>query len=124
MLIDAKRVDEIFYDCFLPVNDKSEAKENSTFVEGITIDVFFDNEKLDKNKNELNNIINNLNPTFKNGWTFLNLCLDKENNQWTGLHEEMQKLMLLGMAIGRMGYCCGRDLWNILPGNVPYVYVS
>lgn len=54
------------------------------------------------------------------GWSFLNLCMDREGNQWTGSHQTMEQLMMLGMATGMVKILFPRDLWSILPGGVPY----
>jgi hypothetical protein len=54
------------------------------------------------------------------GWTFLNACNDRHGNQWTGLHSVMEQLFVLGLAIKRVEACMPRDLWDALPGGVPY----
>lgn len=36
----------------------------------------------------------------------------------------MEELMMLGMAIGRIRYCCDRALWEVLPGKMPYIFIE
>jgi len=58
------------------------------------------------------------------GWSFLNLCSTKDEKQWTGLHERMEQLICLGMAIGKVSYCCPREMWPSLLGGMPYVRIK
>ena len=58
------------------------------------------------------------------GWSFLNMCVDKDGNQWTGFHEIVDKLLMLGIAIGKMSFLLPKQMWSILPGGMPYVVVN
>lgn len=55
------------------------------------------------------------------GWSFLNLCQDRHGGQWTGLHQTMEQLVVLAMALGRAQYALPRALWSALPGGMPYI---
>lgn len=55
------------------------------------------------------------------GYSFLNLCEDRKGNQW-GQHQNMEQLFVLCSAIGKAGFNMKRDMWNILPGGMPYVW--
>ena len=57
------------------------------------------------------------------GWSFLNACDDKDGNQWTGLHVEMEALFCLGIAAGKARWMGSRETWNLFPGGMPYVTV-
>lgn len=115
-----KKVEEIFIDC-LYENDVLLDKCN--IIEGIKMKVAFDPKKVEENKEEINLLLDNIHGKFKEGWTFLNLCLDKNGNFWTGNHITMEKLLLLGLAIGRIKYCCSKDMWDILPSKMPYIFI-
>lgn len=54
------------------------------------------------------------------GWSFLNACNDKHGCQWTGLHQTMAQLFLLGMTIRMVVPTLPPELTDILPGGVPY----
>ena len=58
------------------------------------------------------------------GWSFLNLCMDKYRRQWTDLHSVCDMLVCLGIATGHLSFPMPRDLWNISPGEMPYVVVN
>src|SRR5690242_7894118 len=56
--------------------------------------------------------------------SFLNMCMDRNENQWTGLHSEQEKLFCLGIASGWATCPLKRMLWPLLPGEVPYFRVE
>ena len=58
------------------------------------------------------------------GWSFLNACQDKHGRQWTDLHQTMEALLALGIAAGKARWCLRRDMWDALPGGMPYVVVD
>jgi len=57
------------------------------------------------------------------GWSFLQACYDRHETQWTGLHLRMEQLFALGMAIGKVRCLVGREIWDSLPGGMPYYAV-
>lgn len=57
------------------------------------------------------------------GWSFLNACDDRHGNQWTGLHATMEMLFMLGLAVGMVKLMLPRDMWEALPGGMPYYVV-
>lgn len=58
------------------------------------------------------------------GWTFLNACHDRHGNLWTGFHRRMEELFMLGLAIGKVHCLFPRDLWDALPGGMPFYMVD
>lgn len=58
------------------------------------------------------------------GWTFLNACYDKAGEQWTGFHQMVDKLVMLGRALGVVKWCLPREHWNAFPGGMPYFMVT
>jgi hypothetical protein len=58
------------------------------------------------------------------GWSFLNACMTKTGEQWTGMHPTMDKLFMLGIAAGKARWLMPRDMWSVLPGGMPYVSVN
>ena len=124
MKINPVRVNEIFKDCLFKneevINNKT--VETPVIANGIVINVGFHPGRLKDNTEEIYDIIDNLHGMFYEGWTFLNFCLDKDENQWTGSHRTMEELMLLGLATNKLKYTCERELWSKLPGSMPYLF--
>ena len=58
------------------------------------------------------------------GWSFLQACDDRHGNQWTGLHQTMSMLFALGQGIGMVTSQLPRDMWNYLPGSMPYYVIE
>ena len=116
-------VHEIFFDCFLNEDD---TVENAVEVEGIT-KARFDPERLEARKAEIEGLLAELPDDFMKskggGMSFLNACMDRHGNQWTSFHQTMEQLFLLGMAIGKVELVLSQDMWNILPGGIPYYAV-
>lgn len=56
--------------------------------------------------------------------SFLNMCMDKHGNYWTGSHATMDALVMLGNAIGAVSFNLPPQFWPILPGGMPYVTVK
>lgn len=126
-LISSKQVTEVFYDCLF--KEEELAKGNPAegeFVpaQGLTISAGFHPGRLQEHAEEILAIIDNLPEEFKQGWSFLNFCTDREGNQWTGMHKVCEQLVMLGIAIDKLEYCMPRDMWGMLPGGVPYIQVK
>lgn len=122
----AQEVEETFIKCLFSDEELIDGKPivEPVIVYGIKMNVGFSPNNLDKYKDKINSFLDVTHETFRQGWTFLNLCLDKKENLWTGNHSTMEKLLLLGLAIGRIEYCCKRDLWEVLPGGMPYIIIK
>lgn len=124
MKLTAENVNFIFGDCLFR-NDEDTA--NAVKTEGIMCEVWFHPARLKSHKAEIVEMCNELPDNFKassgSGWSFLNLCINKSKEQWTGDHRQMEQLMLLGLASGKMQLLTKRKLWEILPGGMPYVMV-
>ena len=58
------------------------------------------------------------------GWTFLNACQRSDGELWTGLQSTVEKLVMLGIATGKVKIQFPREIWDVLPGGVPYFVVE
>lgn len=118
--INRTRVKELFESCL--------TGKNIVEVEGIISRYGLDKEILDANKDEIKGMLQELPDQFKynsgGGWSFLNACNDRDGNQWTGLHERMEQLFVLGMGLGIVEYVMPRDLWAAFPGGMPFLVVK
>ncbi len=97
--------------------------------EGIVHTVGFHPGRIEERRQEIHDMLAELPDEFKTsgggGYSFLNACLDRHGNQWTGgLHQAQEQLVQLGIAIGEVEYCLPRDMWSVLPGGVPYFMVK
>ena len=61
---------------------------------------------------------------FKEGYTFLNICTNKNGELWTGDHRVCEQLIVMAIGLNLMSYCFPRERWAILPGGVPYLIVK
>lgn len=127
MKINPEEVNRIFKDCLYNDDEveKGEVPKEAVIVMGIMIHVGFNPDRLNNNKENIEKILDNLHPTFKEGWSFLNMCLDNNYEMWTGSHKTMDELLCLGLAICKIEYCIEeRGMWHILPGEMPYLMVK
>jgi hypothetical protein len=58
------------------------------------------------------------------GASFLDACLDHRGEQWTDLHQVMEALFVLGIAIEKVEFRVGREMWPLLPGGMPYLVID
>lgn len=125
--LSAVNVENVFTAC-LAENPNA---HNAVTVEGIMHTASFDRAKLADSHGRIAGMLDQLPSEFKahdrgggGGWSFLNACMDRDNNQWTGLHLTMEKLFLLGFATDQAQWCLPREMWDALPGSMPYVVVT
>lgn len=123
MPIDADRVNEIFLDCLF---QDGEDHTHHVAVHGITVNVGLHPGRLEGHREEIIGLLDQLPNSFKaeGGESFILACYDKDDQQWTGLHERMEQLFILGMAIGRVEYAVARQSWVFLPGGLPTMVIK
>lgn len=124
-LINANKLEKIFNDCLFLGTESTESKVH---VIGIGSEYHFHPERLESHREEIKEILSNLNPTFfksgGGGWSFLNMCNDKNDEQWTGFHSRMSQLMVLGMGLDLVSYLMPREMWGMFSGGMPYIVVN
>ena len=124
-VLDPERVNAVFVDCLFRDGEDSSKHINA---EGIVRNVGFHHERLESHKAEIVAMLDELPEQFKEssggGWSFLNACMDKHGNQWTGLHQTMEQLFQLGIGIGKVKSLMPREMWSILPGGMPYYVIT
>lgn len=123
----SKEVDSIMRFCLFKSEEiiDGQAPADAVFVDGISAKLGFHSGRLAEKREEIRGLLNEMSPEFHTkgggGMTFLNLCNDKNGDQWTGFHRSMQLNIPLGMGVGMARYCLPRELWTALPGSMPYV---
>ena len=124
MKLNSETVREIFLDCLFKENEN---RDNAIMAAGITFSVEFNPIRLNKHKEDIVQLLDNLKDEFKQesggGYSFLEACFDKDGNHW-GEHRNVEELFLLGIAIDKVEYLLPRELWMTLPGGVPYLVIK
>lgn len=95
---------------------------------GVVNDYQLDPEKAEAHRGEIQAMLGELDDTFMDdgggGWSFLNLCQDRHDYLWTGLHWTCEKLLALGAALDLVSFSLPREFWNVLPKSMPYVTIK
>ena len=120
MQLTPDAVDAVFNAC--------QSDDGDVEVDAIVATVKFDGAKLADYGESIVGLLMELPDEYREsvggGWSFLNACMDRHGNQWTGLHMEMGKLFALGQGAGLVSCLVPRELWSALPGGVPYYMVK
>jgi len=124
-VLNPEHLQTIFLECLFK---DDEDKSNYVKAEGINSTYGFHPERLESHRQDVAEMLAELPDEFKasagGGWSFLNACMDRHGNQWTGLHQIMEQLFVLGIALGLVEYQLPRELWSSLPGGMPYIVVK
>jgi hypothetical protein len=125
MKLTSENVNSTFLKCLFK---KDENTEKHIAVEGVMLKVGFNPDRLKESEQTIIEMLNDLPDSFKphggGGMSFLNMCQDKNDNQWTGFHKTVDELVCLGIAIGKVSFLMPREMWSVLPGGMPYIAVS
>jgi len=121
MELTAENVENVFLSCLF---GNGQDTKNAKIIDGITSQYGFNPLKLEKHKPDIETMLNQLPETFQEkkggGWSFLNACQNSKGRQWTGLHQTMEQLFVLGMAIEKVKCLLPKEMWPALPGGMPY----
>lgn len=124
MKLNSDNVHSTFMDCLFK---DGEPTENHIVGEGVQMKIGFHPERLKDNETLIAEMLNDLPDSFQKtgggGMSFLNMCEDKEGNQWADLHATMDELVALGNASGKLSFLMPRKMWSVLPGGMPYIVV-
>lgn len=97
-------------------------------VEGIMARASFAADQLRRHEAEIRDLLDQLPDSFRldggGGMSFLNACHDRDGQMWTGEHRVMEMLFMLGLATGEAKCLFPRELWEALPGGMPYYAIT
>jgi hypothetical protein len=126
MELTSSNVDTVLEDCLFDHKPSDAEKISSPSADGIMATFHFDPKKLSIHKEDICSMLAELPDAFQQdgggGMSFLNACITRSGNQW-GEHRSIDLLFMLGMAIGKVKCCFSREMWNTLPGGMPYYVV-
>lgn len=124
--LTARAVNAAFSECLFRPEDAFSDEPKK--VEAITGTVCFQRDRLETKRNLVRSWFDELPPEFLvgiptggGGWSFLNLCNRSDGSQWTGLHSTMQEFCAMAIGLGLGHWLLPRDVWDMLPGGMPYV---
>lgn len=142
MELTAMNVQNILFDCLinsdrLPVEFKDineetpdcQERNGIMYVKSIVNQLaFFDMAKLEKHKKDIADMLMQLPDEFMftgegKGWSFVNMGVRKTDGALWGEHRDMDRLLMLGRAVGYVEWLLPRAAWKRLYGGVPYVVV-
>jgi hypothetical protein len=125
MNLTADNVHDVFMKCLFKDN---ESKENYVEARGVTMHIGFHPGRLEENREKVISMLDCLPDNFKEnkggGWSFLNACNDKDGVQWADMHQTMDELVCLGLALKALKFQLPREMWGAFPGGMPYFSVS
>jgi len=126
MKLTSKNVTDVFMDClFTDEEAKTIDVDAGNFLKGLGVitRVGFNIERTTKHKQDVIDMLDCLPDSFKasggGGMSFLNMCNDINDEQWTGEHRVMDQLICLAVALD-IGSLMLTELQSVLPGGVPY----
>lgn len=125
MKLTTENVHKIFTKCLF---SDGENTDNHVKVHAVNMVIGFNPEKLKFNEKNITLMLCQLPNSFMKsgggGMSFLNMCNDENDNQWTGIHKQMDELVALGLAIEKLSFLMPRDMWSAFPGGMLYLVVE
>lgn len=125
MELTSENVDKIIRECLFKQDENT-----ANFIDGSAVmwKIGYHPERLKSNEENIKSMLSCLPDDFMKskggGMTFLNACMDRNGKQWADLHETVDKLVSLGIASGQMSFCLPREMWDVMPGGMPYIVVN
>ena len=123
MKLTAEKVNEIFMDCLFK---DGEDTSGHIAAEGVVTKVGFHPMRLEAHKEDIRQLLQDLPVNFRSdqggGWSFLQACVDNQDNQW-GEHRSIDQLLCLGIATKQAKILFPKEMWSAFPGSMPYFSV-
>lgn len=125
IIITAKNMSELISKSFMECLFKEEEDTSDCVkVEGVTGNFALHLQRLEEQREIVTALLAELPAEFKKGYTFLNICTNKNGVLWTGEHRICEQLIVMAIGLKLMDYCMPRQMWDILPDGVPYIIVK
>jgi len=96
-------------------------------VKGVVGGFAFIKTKLEAKREDVRSMLADLPDDFHEdkggGMSFLNACMTRDGEHW-GEQPTVSELLCLGMGLGIAKILMPREMWDVLPGGVPYFSVK
>jgi hypothetical protein len=130
-MISTERIDVIIRDSLFRDDemDNGRPKDGMEFIEarGVVNEFGFHKTRLESHRAEIQEMLAELPDQFHagkgGGWSFLNACMTRDDDQW-GEQRDVDLLLCLGLGLGIVRYTLPREMWPVLPGGMPYFAVT
>lgn len=126
-MINSEKLNEMLLDCLFKDDEVKDRKlineDDAIYVDSIGCRFGLHKGRLENHREDIKEMIEQLPESFKEGDSFLNLCITKDEEQWTGFHSVCEQLMVLGIACGYLEYTMPCAFWELLPGGLPVLKV-
>lgn len=119
MKLTAENVENVLKYCLF---NSGEDTANYKLGEGARLRIGCHPGRIDEKKDEIKSMCSELPERFADGFYFLNACVTRNGEQW-GEHEDVDRLLAIGTAAGCLEIMMPRELWQALPGGLPYFKV-
>lgn len=129
MKISAKRLEEILKDVFYTDDEVQSWAEpgvppgDAILVQGCVNKFGFHPGRLATYHDEIEEMLQDLPRLFRmsygQGWSLMNMVVDREENLWGG-QREADWLAVLAIGLGLGGWVLEPEYWSALPGSMPY----
>ena len=123
----SERVENITHQCLYrdeEIIEPGTPPNGAVVVKVILRDFAFHPGRLEARKDDIRAVLDEMDPNFHKsgggGWSFLNLCMDRNGSQWAE-HPTMETLCVLAIAVGYGEFQLPREMWESLPGGMPYI---
>ena len=124
MELTGENVEKTFVECLFK---EGEDTSKAIMAQGVTGQFGFNPDRLQEHKADIASLAKQLPDEFKTsgggGSSFLKACNNAKGEQWTGLQQFMELLLVMGIATGVITYPMSKEMWDVLPGGVPYFTV-
>lgn len=101
--------------------------EGAVVVKGLIHDFGFHPERLEARREDVKSMLLQLPNDFMKsggqGASFFGACMTKDGELW-GQHRDIELLLCLGLGLKLAKFVFGRDMWQCLPGGMPYFFVE
>lgn len=129
MKLKAADVDKIFKELLYHDNEIAfgEPIVDPVIAQGVMMKVGFHPRRLEKAREVVKAWLMELPEQFQRskggGWSFLNMCMTKDGDQW-GEHSHIDQLVTMGIALKLASFALPREMWHVLPGQMPYITIE
>lgn len=124
-MIEVFKVNEAFLESLYKEDEISNEKEppvGCVQVNGVSGNFGFHPERLEEQREKVEGWLSELPSEFKEGWTFLNGCMQSDGVQW-GEQTNVDQLFTMSIGLKLGTYLGARELWSMFPGGVPYFQI-